>query len=464
MTAPVQDRLQPEAAPGEEYGLTPEIIEAMVEALRAGDRERVQKIVEDLLYPADVADLIEHLEPDDRGRLVAAMRGRLDPEVLPELDETIRDEVLALLNSEELTAAIRELDTDDALAVIADLDETQRNALLARLPPADRLALEQGLTYPEYTAGRLMQRKLVAVPAFWTVGETIDYMRGSPNLPDDFYDIFVVDPRHRPLGTVPLSRIMRSRRPVRIGEIMDADVTPIPVTMDQEELAFVFRQQDLVSAPVTDENGRLAGVITIDDVVDVIDEEAEDDIMKLGGALEQDVHASPLRTVRRRQRWLTVTLFNTVLASAVISGFEGSIERIVALAVLMPIVAAMGGNAGMQVVTTVVRALATRNLTASNALRVVRKELLVGILNGLTFATLMSTVAVLWFGDVWLGVILAVAMVINMVWAGLAGTAIPLLLARFGVDPAVAAGPFLTTTTDVLGFFVFLGLATLVLL
>lgn len=447
----------------DEYGVTPALVREVRQALEAGDAARVRALVEDL-YAADLADLLEQVETEERYAIVRALGSELDPQVLPELDGAIRDQIVARLQPEELAAAVRELDTDDALEVVADLDEDQREALLARLPEADRLVLEQGLTYPERTAGRLMQRELVAIPAFWTVGETIDFMRVSPTLPDDFYDIFVVDPRYRPIGTIPLSRILRNRRPVTIGDIMDSDLRPIPVSMDQEELAFLFRQQDLVSAPVVDDTGRLAGVITIDDVVDVIDEEAEEDIMKLSGALEQDVHASALKTVRRRQSWLVVTLVNTILASLVISRFERSIEELVALAVLMPIVAAMGGNAGMQVVTVVVRALATKDLTSGNALRIVRKELLIGLMNGIVFAAIMSTIAIVWFGNPGLGAVLAVAMIINMVWAALAGTLIPLLLSRAGIDPAIAAGPFLTTTTDVLGFLVFLGIATLVLL
>ena len=317
MTAPVQERPQSDGAPGEEYGLTPEITESVVAALHARDSARLHAVVDDL-FAADIADLIEHLEPDDRHLFVLAMGRKLDPEVLPELNETIRDEIVGLLNTDDLAAAIRELDTDDALEVVADLDAEQLQDLFARLPLADRLAIQQGLTYPEYTAGRLMQRELVAVPAFWTVGETIDYMRGSPSLPDDFYDIFVVDPRHRPVGTVPLSRILRNRRPVKIDDIMDPDVSPLPVSMDQEELAFVFRQQDLVSAPVVDENGRLLGVITIDDVVDVIDEEAEDDLMKLGGVTEGDFYRAALDTARARSKWLIVNMGTALLAAGVI--------------------------------------------------------------------------------------------------------------------------------------------------
>ena len=274
----VEDNARTEAAPAEDYGLTPETVRAVVEALRGGDVERVREIVGDL-YAADAAALIAGLTSDERRSLIEAVRATLDPEILPELDDQIRDEVFALLHPDDLAAAVQELDTDDALDVIADLEEEQQRELLARLPIADRVALLQGLTYPEYSAGRLMQRDLVAVPAYWTVGETIDFMRASPDLPDDFYDLFVVDPRHRPVGTVSLSRVLRNRRAVRIDDIMSTDLTPLPVSLDQEELARVFRQQDLVSAPVVDDNGRLVGVVTVDDVVDVIDEEAADALM-----------------------------------------------------------------------------------------------------------------------------------------------------------------------------------------
>ena len=467
MTAPLQDRPSrslSDGAPGDEYGLTPEITQAVIDSLHAGDIPAVERIVEEVLYPADVADLIEQLGYEDRRLFVTAMRQKLDPEVFPELNETIRDEVLALIGAEALAGAVQELDSDDALEIIADLDEEQQRDLLARLPLADRLVLEQGLNYREYTAGRLMQRDLVAVPAFWTVGETIDYMRGSPNLPDDFYDIFVVDPRHRPVGTVPLSRILRNRRPVHVGDIMDSDVTPISVDMAQEELAFVFRQQDLVSAPVVDENGRLLGVVTIDDVVDVIDEEAEDDLMKLGGVQGGDFYQAAFTTARSRSTWLLVNLFTALLTASVISLFEATIQEIVALAILMPIVASMGGNAGTQALTVAVRALATRELTTTNAMRTILKEVVVGSMNGMVFAVLIGLIAGLWFQNVQIGGVIATAMILNLAVAGFCGVSIPLALDRLGVDPAIASAVFLTTVTDVIGFFAFLGLATLVLL
>jgi len=310
-----------------------------------------------------------------------------------------------------------------------------------------------------------MQRELVAVPSFWTVGETIDFLRAKEDLPDDFYDLFVVDPAHRPVGSVPLSRVLRSRRSVKLADIMETDLSTVPVLLDQEAVANLFRQYGLVSAPVVDEGGRLVGVITVDDVVHVIDEEAEEDLMGLVGASETDFHAPAVETAWRRVRWLVVTLINTLIAATVISQFDATIERLVALAVLMPIVAAMGGNAGMQVVTVTVRALATRDLTpGANMWRTVGKELLVAAMNATAFAVIMGGVAAVWFHNIALGLVLAAAMIFNMMWAGLAGTLIPLGLARLGMDPAISAGPFLTTTTDVLGFFSFLGLATLFLL
>jgi len=462
MTMPVQDEARSEAA-GDDYGLTPEIVRSVVEALRAGDTARIAEIVDDL-YAADAASLIANLSPDERRGLIETIGTTLDPEILPELDEQIRDEVFGLLHPEHLAAAVQELDTDDALDVIADLDDEQQRELLARLPVADRVALLQGLTYPEYSAGRLMQRDLVAVPAYWTVGETIDFMRASPDLPDDFYDLFVVDPRHRPVGTVSLSRVLRNRRAIRIDDIMSTDISPLPVSMDQEELARVFRQQDLVSAPVVDDNGRLVGVVTVDDVVDVIDEEAEDDLMKMGGVLEDDLYRAAFATARSRSTWLAVNICTAFLAATVISLFEATIQAVVALAVLMPIVASMGGNAATQTLTVAVRALATRELSASNAMRIVWKETVVGMFNGVAFAILVGLVAFAWFHDVLIGVVIAAAMVVNLVVAGFVGVVIPVVLDRLKIDPAIAASIFVTMVTDVVGFLAFLGLGTLVLL
>lgn len=447
----------------EEVGLKPELIGSVAEALAAGDIAAVERLARSLHY-ADTADLLEGLGPRDRHAFVEIIRDRFDPEVLPELDETVRDEVAEQLGTEVLAGAIARLDSDDALYLIEGLEEGKRRQVLQKIPAALRKQLEEGLAFPERSAGRLMQRDFVAVPTFWTVGDTIDYMRESADLPEEFYDLFVVDAKHRPIGTVALNRLLRTKRPVKIGEIIEAEMKAVPVTMDQEDVVFLFKRHDLVSAPVVDHFGRLVGTVTVDDVVDVIEEEAEEDLMRLGGVSESDIHTLAFDTARGRIRWLLVTLINTVIASTVILQFTAAIDRIVALAVLMPIVAAMGGNAGMQVVTVTVRALATRALTPANAARVVVKELSVGALNGVVFAAIIGSGAGFWFDDAKLGGVLAAAMVFNMVWAGFAGIAIPLAIDRFDLDPAVSAGPFLTTTTDVLGFFSFLGLATWLLL
>jgi magnesium transporter len=451
-----------EAEEEELYGLSDEEVRRVREALEAGRSSEIEEIAEEL-HAADLADLIERLDGEERRQVVGLVRDILDPETLAYLDETVREEVIDILGPKEVAQAITELDTDDAVELLEDLSDEDKQRILSSLPPAERAILVEGLTFPEESAGRLMQREVATVPTSWTVGDTIDYMRASGHLPDDFYELFVVDPTHKPVGSLPLSRLLRSKRPTKITDIMDPEVDVIPVETDREEVAHLFRQYGLVSAPVVDEHGRLIGAITVDDVVDVIDEEAEEDLMAIARVGESDFHVPAHQTALRRIKWLVVTLVNTVLAASVISRFEATIEQLVALAVLMPIVAAMGGNAGMQVVTVAVRALATRDLSQANAVRVLGKEMSVALINSLVFALVMGAVAWAWFGRWDLALVLSGAMIFNMVWAGFAGIAIPLTLERFGVDPAVAAGPFLTTTTDVLGFFVFLGLATLFL-
>lgn len=440
----------------------------VVEALAAGDGARVKDLIAPLHY-ADVADLLEHLSAEERHALIDVIRDDFDAEILSELDETVRDEIIDRLGIADVAAAVAELESDDAVQIIEELDEAEQQKVLEAIPAGERTLIEEGLAYPEDSAGRLMQRELVTVPTFWNVGQTIDFMRQSADLEEDalpsvFYDIFVVDPAHKPVGAVPLSRLLRTRRPVAVTEIMDAEMKLIPVETDQEDVAFLFRQRDLVSAPVVDDGGRLVGAITIDDVVDVIHEELEEDIMRMGGVREDDLYNAAVDTTRARFSWLVVNLATAILASLVIGFFEATIEQIVALAVLMPIVASMGGNAGTQTMTVVVRALAMKELTPTNTLRVVGKELLVGGFNGILFAALTGGVAWFWFSSPAIGVVIALAMIINMVVAGLAGTTIPLVLERAGIDPAVASGVLLTAITDVVGFFGFLGLAALILL
>jgi magnesium transporter len=445
------------------YVLTDEFVYEVEDALEAEDAQRVAELVEPL-HVADLADLLEYLTRDERHRTVEILGAGLEPEVLAYLDPAVREEVIEQLGPRGLARALSALDSDDAVEIFEDLDEEFQSRILATLPRAYRTLLEESLSYPEDSAGRLMQRETIAVPSAWTVGETIDYMRESEDLPDDFYDLFIVNPKHRPIGAIPLSRVLRSRRPVRLTEIMDTDLHILPVEMDQEDVAYQFRQYGLVSAPVVDEAGRLVGAITVDDVVHVIDEEAEDDLMKLGGVTETDLYSAALDTAKARFSWLVVNLFTAILASIVIGLFQSSIEKAVALAVLMPIVASMGGNAGTQTLTVAVRSIAMKDLTAANALRFVGKEVLVGSFNAVTFAVLTGTVAWLWFDSPGLGLLMAAAMIVNLLVASLSGTLIPLGLERMGVDPAIASSVFLTTVTDVVGFLAFLGLAALFLL
>jgi magnesium transporter len=438
-------------------GLNPDVIRDAIIALDSDDGAAILEIVEPL-HPAEIADLIEMLRGPMRTQLVELLRPKFDPEILSELDETVRDEVAEQLGTETIAKAIAALDSDDALNLISTLEETKQRRVLHAISFALRSMLEEGLAFPEESAGRLMQREFVAVPAFWTVGEVIDFLRESDDLPDDFYDVFVVDPRHRLIGYVALNRILRAKRPVKIRDIMIDEFVSVPVQMDQEEVAYVFAQQDLVSAPVVDQSERLIGVITIDDIVDVIHQEAEEDLMRLGGVQEDDLYAAVLDTGKARFMWLFVNLITAVLASVVIGLFQGTIEQVVMLAVLMPIAASMGGNAGTQTLTVAVRALAMKELTTTNAFRVLSKEVLVGTFNGLLFAVIIGVIASIWSGSIAIGAVMAAAMVITMIIAGLAGAAIPLGLSRTRFDPAIASGVFLTTITDVVAFLAFLGL------
>jgi magnesium transporter len=382
-----------------------------------------------------------------------------DPDILIELDDTVREEIIPYLGDEILARAVATLASDDAVEVLGELDEVDQERVLRAIPERDRVFVEEGLAYAEESAGRLMQRETVSVPRHWTVGQTIDYLRTVKDLPDDFYDIFVTDEERRPLGKMALSHMLRAKRPVLVADIMQARFHSVLVHMDQEDVAMLFRQYALVSAPVVDADGILVGMVTVDDVVDVIDEEAEEDLMRLGGVTEGDLHGGLFETTRSRFSWLAVNLVTAIVASSVIGAFGATIEKMVALAVLMPIVASMGGNAGTQSLTVAVRALAMRELTSTNVMKFVVKETTVGSLNGIAFALLAGVVSWLWFGDVKIAVVLAVAMVVNLVAAGFCGTMIPIGLERLKLDPAIASTVFVTTVTDVIGFFAFLGLA-----
>jgi magnesium transporter len=444
-------------------GLDDALVGEVRDALARGDA-LIASALATPLHPGDQADLLQLLDQSEREELVHALGSGLHADTLTYLAEDVRDAVIEILGPRETSAAVAQLDTDDAIEVLGDLDPAEQSAILASLPMPERVVIEQGLAFPEYSAGRLMQRDVVAVPEYWNVGQVIDYLRATRDLPDVFYDIFIVDARFCPVGAIPLSSLIRSRRGLPLRELRMKQLRLVPADMDQEQVAFMFRQYGLVSAPVVDAAGRLLGTITVDDVVDVIQEEAEDDILKLGGVREADVYATPLRASLNRLPWLCVNLLTAILASAVIAQFEGAIARLVALAVLMPIVASMGGNAGTQTLTVAVRSLAMKELTPSNAFRVLLKEASVGAFNGVIFLLVGVALVLAWFGDLELAVVFGVAVLINLVAAALAGLAIPVVLDRLGLDPAVSSGVFLTTVTDVVGFFAFLGLAAWVLL
>ncbi len=448
----------------EDYRLSGELVEEILDAVEQEDAERLSELLEPL-HAADIADLIEQVSGHERREILRLWGRQIDGEILTEIDEGIREEVLASLPPEVLADAVRELDSDDVVDLIEDLEEPQQEVILGALDETDRAAVEKSLGYPEYSAGRLMQREVVTAPEHWTVGETIDFLRKAKWLPDQFYHVTLVDPGHHPVGNVTLGRILSAPRASKLIEICEEEFRKISAYQDEGDVAYAFNQYHLISAPVVDEDDRLVGVITIDDAMSVLDEEHEEDILRLAGVGDESaISDTVLETVRQRLPWLFVNLLTAILASAVISIFEGTIQQLVALAVLMPIVASMGGNAGTQTLTVAVRALATRDLTDSNVWRVVRRETIVGLLNGLAFAVVMGAVAAFWFSGAQLGIVIGLAMVINLVVAALSGILIPLALEKLGADPALASGTFVTTMTDVVGFFAFLGLASVVLL
>ena len=447
----------------DEYVLDPETVSAVVGAARSGDRLAVLSLIEDL-HAADIADLLEQINTDARRQVVDLVWTEIDNAVLAEVEEGVRDELMEILEPAQVAEAVRELDTDDVVYLIEDLEAEEQREVLEALEPAERAAVTQSLTYPEDSAGRLMQRELVKAPPFWTVGQMIDYMRASDDLPEQFYDIVIVDATAKPVGTVPLSAIMGARRPVTLSSLMHEEFRVLKAVEPQEDVAYAFNQYHLVSAPVVDEDGRLVGVITIDDAMEVLEDETEEDLKRLGGVGDEELTDQVWEITKRRFPWLAVNLATSILASLVIGVFDQAIAQMVALAVLMPIVASMGGNGGTQSLTVAVRAIATRDLTVTNAWRVVVREALVGLGNGLIFALVMGAIAWAWFGEPLLGVVIGLAMIVNMLAAGLAGILIPIGLDRAGADPALASGAFVTTVTDVVGFFAFLGLAVLILL
>lgn len=443
--------------------LSNDFIQEISAHLKANKASPVKKLISSL-HAADVADLIESLSASDRDQLLDIIDTTLDPEVLPFLEETVRGKIIDKIGIETLSKALMELDSDDALSIIEALDTDEQQDILRSIPARERATLEQVLSYPEESAGRLMQQEIVVAPPFWTVQQTLLFIRGGKNLPDTFYDIFVVDPKYKLMGTISLNKLMRAKDIDKIGTLLEEEIPPIPVTMEQKTVAFLFQHYNLVSAPVVNEAGKLLGVITADDMIPIVGEETEKEVLKLAGVGETDFHTPLFESFYRRVGWLSVTLIDALLTTTVISQFTTSIERMVILAVLMPIVAAMGGNAGMQAVTITVRALATYDLRGQNQRRAIIKELLIGALNGIFFALILVIVAVGYYKDAGLAGILASALIFNMLWAAVAGVFLPLVIERMGFDPAVASGPILVATTDIFGYAAFLGLATLFLL
>lgn len=439
-------------------GMATVFVDAVLLAIDASDKSLARQLTTDL-HEADLADLIEALPASERSRLIALLGSDFDFTALTELDEGVRLSLLENLPVDTVAEGLSELDSDDAVFILEDLTVEDQAEILDQIPALERVVLQRSLNYPEESAGRRMQTEYIAVPPFWTVGQAIDYMRDTEDLPESFYELFVVEPTYRLLGTVALDRLLRTKRPVSVSDIMGETAHTVHAEEDQEEVARTFERYNLVSAAVVDEAERLVGVLTIDDIVDVIQEEHEEDFKRMAGVGDEEISDNVFNAVRSRFIWLMVNLCTAVLASVIIGLFDATIEQMVALAILMPIVASMGGNAATQTMTVAVRALATRELDSYNVRRIIVREGTVGLINGVLFAVVIGLVTAMWFGNVALSIVIAIAMIINMFSAGLAGILIPIVLDKLKVDPAIASGVFVTTVTDVVGFFAFLGLA-----
>jgi magnesium transporter len=456
----IAEQALPEALHDEDDRLKSTFVDAVIECVEQGDADGARDLVRPL-HPADIADLFELAPQDMRRPIAAAIAELLDGDVLAEMNEWVRDELIEALAPHEVAEIATQLDTDDAVAIIEELEEEDQRAVLRAMEPDDRAAIEEALSYPEESAGRLMQRDLIAVPEHWTVGHVLDYLRSNEDLTTDFWEIFVVDHAHHPIGTCKLSWVMRTPRKIAISDVMQREQSLIPVDMDQEEVALRFQKYALISAAVVDHSGRLVGMITIDDIVHIIQEEAGEDILKLSGAGDGDINEPILETVKVRLSWLVVNLATAVLAASVVGLFQGTISKLVVLAVLMPIVSGMGGNAGTQTMAVAVRALALNQLTSSNTARMILREFRIAITNGFCLGALIGMAVYLIYGNRDLGIVICLAMIINNIVAGLAGILVPVSLDKAGADPAVSSAVFVTTATDVMGFFSFLGLAAL---
>jgi magnesium transporter len=450
---------EPVAQLDEDDRLRPEFVDAVLDAVHDGDSARAHELAEPL-HPADIADLVELAPSEDRRALVSAIADLIDGDVLAEMNDWVREVLVESLTATQVADIAAELDTDDAVAIIEDMDVEDQREVLRALDPDDRAAIEEALSYPEESAGRLMQRELIAVPEHWSVGDVLDYLRKNEDLTTDFWEIFVVDPGHKPVGTCQLSWVLRTPRVVSMGDVMKREQTLIPVDMDQEEVALRFQKYALISAAVVDPSGRLVGMITVDDIVHIISEEAGEDALLLSGAGEGDINEPVIDSYKGRVRWLLTNLLTALVAATIISLFEGTIQKMVALAALMPIVAGVGGNAGTQTMAVTVRALATNQLTQSNTLRAIQREISIALLNGVTVAIVIGTAVGLFYHHAALGGVIAAAMMTNIFIAGLAGVVVPVTLDRLNADPAVASSIFVTMTTDSMGFLAFLGLAS----
>jgi len=434
-----------------------EFIKVINEKIKSQDTDFLAKSLKELL-PADSADIIENLSSENRSKLIELEGFNIVPEIFVELNESIQTEIFLLLSVESIASLLKKLESDNALKIFENLDKSKKENVLNRLSPKDRFLLEEGLSYPQDTAARIMQREFTAIPSNWSVGQTIDYLRENKDLPDEFLEIFIVDSDFKPIGTVPSSKVLRTARETKMNLIMREMQVLIPVNMDQEEVGHTFENYNLTSAGVVDKNNKLVGMITSDDILTVVKEEAEEDVLRLAGVGDEEITDSILRKTKRRFNWLLLNLLTALLATWVISKFGATIEQMIALAFLMPIVASMGGNAGMQTLAVTVRAIATKELSSENFTKIVSKEFVIGILNGIIFAIITGIIVQLWFREINLTIIIAASMILNMIVAGLFGILVPVSLKKFNIDPAIASSVFVTTITDVIGFLSFLGI------
>ena len=441
------------------FDFNKEFLSIFSDKIKSSDLKFINQTLEDL-HPSDVANLIENLSSETRAKLIEIEEFDIDPEIFVEINESIQTEILQLLSSESIAKIIKRLESDNAISIIENLNIEKKNSVLDKLPPKDRFLLEEGLSYPEDSAARIMQREFTAVPSDWSVGQTIDYLRESKDLPEEFLEIFVVDNEFKPIGIVPSSRVLRTPREKKMNSIMREMPVLISVNMDKEEVGHAFENYNLVSAGVVNKNNKLVGMITADDVVTVVQEEAEEDVLRLAGVGDEEITDSVLIKTKRRFNWLLLNLFTALLATWVISLFGASIEQMVALAFLMPIVASMGGNAGMQTLAVTIRAIATKELSSGNFNKIVGKEFLIGILNGIIFAIITAVIVQFWFQELKLSLLIGISMVLNMIVAGLFGILVPVSLKKVNIDPALASSVFVTTITDVIGFLSFLGIGS----